>query len=50
VITVKFGSYPQQTNFPALLGQAFIAHDMPTPEELPLPADALMQRDGARHV
>lgn len=33
VISVKFGSYPQQANFPALLGQAFVALGLATPED-----------------
>lgn len=35
VITMKYGSYPQQANFPALLGQAFIALGLATPEDAP---------------
>lgn len=35
VITVKYGSYPQQVNFPALLGQAFVALGLATPEDEP---------------
>ena len=35
VITVKYGSYPQQVNFPALLGQAFVALGLATPEDKP---------------
>ncbi|MHC9462884.1 abortive infection family protein [Klebsiella pneumoniae] len=33
VITQKFGTYPQQANFAALLGQAFIALGLATPED-----------------
>jgi hypothetical protein len=33
VITIKYGSYPQQANFPALLGQAFVALGLATPED-----------------
>ncbi len=33
VMTVKFGAYPQQSNFPALLGQAFVALGLATPED-----------------
>lgn len=33
VITLKFGTYPQQVNFPALLGQAFVALGLATPED-----------------
>jgi hypothetical protein len=32
VITELFGSYPETANFPSLLGQAFIALDLVTPE------------------
>lgn len=32
-ITIKYGSYPQQANFPALLGQAFVALGIATPED-----------------
>lgn len=31
VISMRFGQYPQQANFPTLLGQAFIAVGMATP-------------------
>jgi len=40
VITVKFGAYPQQANFPALLGQAFVALGLATPEDPPLSTEA----------
>ncbi|WP_196800313.1 abortive infection family protein [Thioalkalivibrio sp. ALR17-21] len=40
VITVKYGSYPQQANFPALLGQAFVALGLATPEDQPSSSDA----------
>ena len=33
VITVRYGSYPQQANFPALLGQAFVTLGLATPED-----------------
>ncbi|HEI9783064.1 abortive infection family protein [Serratia marcescens] len=33
VLTQKYGSYPQQSNFQALMGQAFIALGLATPEE-----------------
>lgn len=33
VITIKYGSYSQQANFPALLGQAFVALGLATPED-----------------
>lgn len=33
VITQKFGIYPQQANFSALLGQAFVALGLATPED-----------------
>jgi hypothetical protein len=35
VITTKYGSYSQQSNFPALLGQAFVALGLATPEDPP---------------
>lgn len=35
IITAKYGSYSQQSNFPALLGQAFVALGLATPEEPP---------------
>lgn len=31
VLNERFGSYPQDANFPALLGQAFVALDLTTP-------------------
>ncbi|WKC40851.1 abortive infection family protein [Shewanella algae] len=40
VITTKYGSYPQQANFPALLGQAFIALNLATPEDPPSSTEA----------
>lgn len=40
VITVTFGAYPQQANFPALLGQAFVALGMATPEDSPSSTEA----------
>lgn len=40
VITTKFGAYPQQANFPALLGQAFIALGLATPEDAPSSTEA----------
>lgn len=40
VITVKFGTYPQQANFPALLGQAFVALGIATPEDPPSSTEA----------
>lgn len=52
VITVKFGAYPQQANFPALLGQAFVALGMATPEDPPSSTEApcrVMER-GMYHV
>jgi len=33
IITMKYGSYPQQANVPALLGQAFVALGLATPED-----------------
>lgn len=33
VITTKFGAYPQSSNFPTLLGQAFVALELATPED-----------------
>ena len=33
VITVKLGTYPQQANFPTLLGQAFVTLGLATPED-----------------
>lgn len=35
VISMKFGTYSQQINFPTLLGQAFVALCMATPEDQP---------------
>ena len=40
VISIKFGAYPQQVNFPALLGQAFVALGLATPEDPPSPSEA----------
>ena len=35
VISMIFGTYPQQANFPTLLGQAFVALGLATPEDQP---------------
>lgn len=40
IITVKYGSYSQQANFPALLGQAFVALGLATPEDQPSSTEA----------
>lgn len=40
VITVRYGFYPQHANFPALLGQAFVALDLATPEDQPSSTEA----------
>jgi len=40
VITIKYGSYPQQANVPALLGQAFVALGLATPEDAPSSSEA----------
>lgn len=40
VLTSKYGSYPQQSNFQALLGQAFVALGLATPEEESTGAEA----------
>jgi len=40
VITVKYGSYPQQANFPTLLGQAFVTLGLATPEDPPSSSEA----------
>lgn len=40
VISMKFGAYPQQANFPALLGQAFVALGLATPEDPPSSTEA----------
>lgn len=40
IMTVKYGSYPQQANFPALLGQAFVALGLATPEDPPSSTEA----------
>ena len=47
VLTTKYGSYPQQANFPALLGQAFVALGLATPEDAPSstePPERVMER------
>lgn len=40
VMTIKYGSYSQQANFPALLGQAFVALELATPEDQPSSSEA----------
>jgi hypothetical protein len=39
VIYERFGQYPQHSNFPALLGQAFVAVGMTTPQSPPQPGE-----------
>lgn len=39
VIYERFGQYPQHSNFPALLGQAFVAVGMTTPQTPPQPGE-----------
>lgn len=39
VVQELWGSYPSTANFPNLLGQAFVALDMATPEKKPLPGE-----------
>jgi hypothetical protein len=39
VLTEKWGSYPQQANFPALLGQAFVTVDLATPQDTKVPSE-----------
>jgi hypothetical protein len=44
VIAERFGQYPQQANFPTLLGQAFIALDLATPQMPPCAGEAPQRR------
>jgi hypothetical protein len=37
VLVCRYGSYPVQSNFPTLLGQAFVALEMATSEHPPIP-------------
>ncbi len=39
VISERFGSYPQQANFPTLLGQAFVSVGMTTPQTASVPGE-----------
>jgi len=39
VISERFGHYPQQANFPTLLGQAFVAVGMITPQTASVPGE-----------
>ena len=40
----RFGSYPETANFPTLLGQAFVALDLATPEHTRQPDEAANRR------
>ncbi|WP_093427996.1 abortive infection family protein [Thiohalospira halophila] len=47
VLNTKYGEYPQQANFPALLGQAFVVLGLATPEDAPCstePPQRMMER------
>lgn len=44
VLVARFGSYPTQSNFPTLLGQAFIALGMATPEARSTPGEPPQRR------
>lgn len=44
VITEKFGQYPQQANFPTLLGQAFTILGLATPQTPPQPGEPAQRR------
>ncbi len=39
ILSDRFGSYPQQANFPTLLGQVFVALDLATPQSTPKTGD-----------
>lgn len=40
VVTERFGAYPQHSNFPTLLGQAFVALGLATTQSPPTPGEA----------
>jgi hypothetical protein len=44
VITEKYGQYPQQANFPTLLGQAFTILGLSTPQTPPQPGEPAQRR------
>lgn len=44
IISERFGGYSQQSNFPTLLGQAFVAVGMTTPQSPPTPGEAVQCR------
>jgi hypothetical protein len=44
VLTELWGDYPEDANFPALLGQAFVALDLATPEHPSQPGEPAMRR------
>jgi hypothetical protein len=44
IISERFGHYSYQSNFPTLLGQAFVAVGMTTPQTPPLPSEAVQSR------
>lgn len=44
VLTERFGDYPQQENFPTVLGQAFVALDIATSAHMQQPGEAASRR------
>lgn len=44
VVTERWGQLPSQTNFPTLLGQAFVALDLRTPANPPVPGEPPQHR------
>jgi hypothetical protein len=44
VIQERYGTYPQQANLPTLLGQAFVALDLMTPQQAPAVVDPPQHR------
>lgn len=44
ILNVRFGQYPQQANFPTLLGQAFTALDLATPLTATQPGESPQRR------
>ncbi len=44
ILVETWGSYPSNANFPGLLGQAFVALSIATPQDSPLPGEPAVKR------
>ncbi|RBP45950.1 abortive infection Abi-like protein [Roseimicrobium gellanilyticum] len=44
IVTERYGTYPQTSNFPTLLGQAFVVAGLATPQDAPTPGEGPERR------